>query len=199
MIATCPKCQNNEWDKEVIEKYILCPKCGMKWQFFKKPLYILTGCSGVGKTTTGMALQKMTGEFIVLDSDLFYNIMIHETEDDEYKQLEQMQSLSCNITQAGKSVVWTMAGNIDKLNKTYSSRFFSEIKVLALTCTNAELRRRMREGRNISDEQWLKSSSDYNEYFITHTKLGETEFDSIDITELTPKEVANKVLDWLHK
>ena len=75
--------------------------------------------------------------------------MAHETEEDEYERVEQIQSLSSNISQAGKPVVWTMAGNIDKLNKTYSSRFFSEIKVLALTCTSTELRRRMTEGRDI--------------------------------------------------
>ena len=170
----------------------------MTGQFNKRPLYILAGCSGVGKTSTGMALQKMSQEFVVLDSDIFYNIMAHETEEDEYERVEQIQSLSSNISQAGKSVVWTMAGNIDKLNKTYSSRFFSEIKVLALTCTSTELRRRMTEGRGISDEEWLKGSSDYNEYLRTHTKLDETEFDSIDITNFTPEEAANKVLAWLH-
>ena len=198
MIRICPKCQNYKWDKEVVNDTIRCPKCGMTWQFKKRPLYILAGWSGVGKTSTGMALQKMSQEFVVLDSDIFYNIMAHETEEDEYERVEQIQSLSSNISQAGKSVVWTMAGNIDKLNKTYSSRFFSEIKVLALTCTSTELRRRMTEGRGISDEEWLKGSSDYNEYLRTHTKLDETEFDSIDITNFTPEEAANKVLAWLH-
>ena len=93
MIAICPKCQNYKWDKEVVNDTIRCPKCGMTWQFKKRPLYILAGCSGVGKTSTGMALQKMSQEFVVLDSDIFYNIMAHETEEDEYERVEQIQSL----------------------------------------------------------------------------------------------------------
>ena len=39
MIAICPKCQNYKWDKEVVNDTIRCPKCGMTWQFKKRPLY----------------------------------------------------------------------------------------------------------------------------------------------------------------
>ncbi len=197
MIAICPKCKNHKWDKTVENNKIICPKCGMAWEFEKRPLYILTGCSGVGKTTTGMALQKLTHEFVVLDADMFYNIMPHETEEDYWNQIEQMQSLSKNISQSGKSVVWTMAGNIDKLKGTYSAQFFSDIRVLALTCTKEELMCRMTEGRGITDEGWLKASADYNEYFRTNTAIGDVAFQSIDISDKIPEEAAVKVLEWL--
>lgn len=71
MIAICPKCGSHSWNKEVEGDMIKCPDCGEKWSFMRKPLYILTGCSGVGKTTTGMALQKLTMDFVVLDADMF--------------------------------------------------------------------------------------------------------------------------------
>lgn len=54
---------------------------------------------------------------------MFYNIMPHETEQDYYAQVEQIQSLSKNISQSGKSVVWTMAGNIDKLKDVFIAIF----------------------------------------------------------------------------
>lgn len=75
MIGTCAACGNHEWDKEVIEDIIHCPKCGNSWKFKKLPIFFLTGCSGIGKTTTAQELQKLTGKFIALDADLFYNIM----------------------------------------------------------------------------------------------------------------------------
>lgn len=56
------------------------------------------------------------------------------------------------MTQCGKPVVWTMAGSIDKLLYTYKKRFFSEIKVLALTADSEIIRKRMKEGRGITDE-----------------------------------------------
>lgn len=52
-----------------------------------------------------------------------------------YDMLEQICALSKNINQSEAKVLWTMAGSIDKLLNTYGSRFFSEIKVLALTST----------------------------------------------------------------
>lgn len=52
MIGTCARCGNYEWDKEVDGNVIRCPKCGNTWEFIKLPLFVLTGCSGVGKTTT---------------------------------------------------------------------------------------------------------------------------------------------------
>lgn len=64
---------------------------------------------------------------------MFYNIMPHESEEDYFAQIEQIYILSINISQCGKSVVWTMADNIDKLLQVCHARFFSEIRVLALT------------------------------------------------------------------
>lgn len=62
-----------------------------------------------------------------------------------------------------------------------------------------ELRRRMTEGRGISNEGWLKSSVDYNEYFKTHTTIGETEYETMDISDVTPEKAAERVLVWLHE
>ncbi len=197
MIATCPQCKNHGRNKEVQNNTVICPKCKTKWQFNKRTVYILTGCSGVGKTCTGMALQKLTQDYVVLDADLFYNIMPHECEQDYFEQVEQILYLSADISQCGKSVVWTMAGNIDKLPHTYHARFFRDFKVLALTCTSAELQRRMTEGRGISDEEWLSSSQQYNAYFQTHSRIGDVTYDTLDISNLTQDEAAKAVLMWL--
>lgn len=50
-----------------------------------------------------------------------------------------------------------MAGCIDRLPKVYNRRYFSEIKCLALVCKDDALRKRMQEGRGITDENWIKS------------------------------------------
>lgn len=149
MIGICTKCGNHQWDKEVKGDEIHCPKCGNSWKFIKLPLFILTGCSGIGKTTTAMEIIRRKAEFTVLDGDMFYNIMPHETEEDYYDQVEQIGSLSKNLMQIGLPVLWTMAGNLDKLSKTYNSRFFREIYCLALVCEEELLRARMRDGRGI--------------------------------------------------
>ena len=198
MVATCPNCKSTHWNKSVKENFIICPECGTKWSFIKKPLYIITGCSGVGKTTTAQELQKLTTDYIILDADLFYNIMPHETEEDYFQQIEQIYNLSKNISQCGKSVVWTMAGNIDKLLQVYNVRFFSEIRVLALTCSEESLRKRMTVGRGITDDGWINSSVDYNKYFKTHEKIGEVSFTTIDTDGKSPIEAAKCILKWMN-
>ena len=197
MIGICANCGNHEWDKEVQDNMIRCPKCGHQWEFIKLPLFILTGCSGVGKTTTAMEIMRRKVDFVVLDADMFYNLMPHETDEDSYDLIEQIEALSRNIMQSGKPVLWTKAGNLDKIYDTYNSRFFQNIYCLALVCEEEQLRSRMQEGRGITDEQWIQSSVDYNEYFKKHHQIGKTAFETFDITGKTVSEVADYVTAWV--
>lgn len=199
MLGICSKCGNHGWDKIVEGNKITCPNCGNEWTFIKLPIYFLSGCSGIGKTTTGLELQKITTDFVIQDVDLLRNMMQPQNEQDEIELLETVYGISKNITQTGKPVVWTMAGGLDKLPNTYGKRFFSDIKVLALTAEPEIIRKRMSEGRGINDENWIQSSVDYNEYFRTHDSLGETKFQTLDCSTGTPKEIAEKVLEWLKK
>ena len=157
----------------------------------------MTGCSGVGKTTAVQILQQMTDEFVCLDADMFYNIMQPKTDEDYAAMVEQTLSLSKNLSQSGKPTVWAMAGNIDKLAHAYGKRFFTEIRVLALTVEENELRRRMTEGRGITDPNWIQSSVDYNHYFRTHETIGDTKYEWIDCTGIEREEAALRVLEWL--
>ena len=197
MIGICPRCGNYDWDKEVTGNQVCCSKCGETWRFRKMPLFVLTGCSGMGKTTTGIEIMKQQNEFIVLDADMFYSIMPHDTQEDYYNQIEQVESLSKNIMQTGKTVLWTMAGNLDKLNHVYNRRFIGEIYCLALVCEEEELRRRMTEGRKITDEGWIQSSVDYNHYFKTHDCLADMPFEVFDTTGKSVPQVAEYVIGWV--
>ncbi len=197
MVDICSQCGNYEWDKLVEGNRIACPKCGHSWEFLKLPLFVLTGTSGVGKTTTLRALQRVSRDFVCLDTDFFYNIMPHETEADYMAQTEQAQALSRDVMQCGRPVVWARAGNIHMLDKTYGARFFSGIFVLALVCGETGLRRRMAEGRGIGDPDWIQSSVDYNRYFMEHDRIGGVAYERMDITSLTADEAACAAEAWL--
>lgn len=68
-----------------------------------------------------------------------------------------------------------------------------------MVCEERELRRRMREGRHITDENWIQSSVDYNQYFIEHDHIEDTAFDTYDITGKSKNEVADYVISWVEK
>lgn len=201
MIQICRKCGSWDWDKEVTKNgdmIVTCPKCGGTWKAKKLPLFILTGCSGVGKTTTMMELQTRKPGFIGLDAD-FFTFMSGETTEDYHKRVEQAVSLSADIVQSGVPVFWSMTGCIDHLPHTYNARFFSEIYCLALTCEKEELRKRMTEGRNITDEGWIQSSIEYNQYFQEHEMIGDVPFDTFDITGKSVETVADYVEAWFQQ
>lgn len=195
MISKCPQCGSNRWNKTATATHITCPECGHSWPYRRGPLLLLTGCSGVGKTTTAIRLFGMPKDFAVLDGDMFY------IPDDSHllSMLEKVCNLSAAFNQQGTAILWTMAGGLDCIKDTYHRQFLSEIKCLALTCEPDELRRRMTEGRHITDERWLEGSREYNEYFRTHDELGDVRFDKLDITRLSPAAVTEQVLAWMNR
>jgi broad-specificity NMP kinase len=199
MIGICPKCGNYEWNKQISEdkKHILCKQCGHQWNFKAYPLFILTGCSGVGKTTTAQELMQRDTPCIVMDADILYNIMPHETDEDYKNWVEQIMSFSKNQMQSGKPLLWTMAGALDNFENTYNRRFFTEIHYLALVCNSEVLEKRMREGRHITDENWIKSSIDYNRWFMETGIISDKRVDTYDITGKSVSEVADYVIQWV--
>lgn len=197
MVDICPQCGSYDWDKAVDGSTITCPRCGHRWAFLKLPLFVVTGASGVGKTATVQALQGLTRDFVCLDADFFYNLMPHETQEDYMAQTEQAQALSRDIMQCGRPAVWARAGNIHMLNMTYGARFFDGIYVLALTCPEEELRRRMTEGRNISDQGWIQSSVDYNRYFMEHDHIDTVAYERLDTGGMDVNRAARAVEKWL--
>lgn len=197
MIEICSKCGNHEWDKEIIGNRLRCPKCGAEWEFRSMPLFILTGCSGVGKTTTAIEIMRRKVDFVVLDADIFSGFISWDTEEGCDDWVELIANISKDIMQSGKPVLWTMAGCLDRLPKAHNSRYFSKINCLALVCEEADLRKRMREGRGITDENWVNGSCDYNRYFMEHDHLGDTRYEVLDITDKEPHAVADYVMEWV--
>ncbi len=196
MVEICPNCGNYDYDKTVEKSAVTCPKCSHTWDFKKLPLFIVTGASGAGKSTTLQALQQMTDELVCLESDIFYNAMPHETPEDYMAQTELLMAFSRDIMQCGKPTIWSRAGNIQMLSRAYGTRFFSDIFVLALTVGEQELRRRMAEGRGITDTGWIQSSLDYDRYFREHDNIEGVPYDTLEVSGLTVEEAAREVGRW---
>lgn len=194
MISICPHCGSSRWSKAVQDDHIVCPDCNGAWPLRRGPLLLLTGCSGVGKTTTAVHLRELAQGMAVLDGDMFY------IPDDSQlpAMLEKVGNLSASLNQTGVRCLWTLTGGLDLLPQTYHYRFFSGVRCLALVCEPDELRRRMTQGRGITDEVWLRSSCEYNDYFCTHDAIGSIPFQRLDVTRLTPQQAAQQVLHWLN-
>lgn len=196
MIGICPKCGNYEWDKEVSaeREEQACPKCGHVWKFRSLPVFILTGCSGVGKTTTAQELLQRDTDYIVMDGDIFGCLG-----EDYQLRAEQLLNFTKNIMQGGKPLLWTMAGALEKLRQTYNSRYIREFYFLALVCDRDVLEKHMREGRKITQEAWIQASIEHNRYLASHDQIEGIHYDSYDITGKTAAEAADYVDAWIRE
>lgn len=199
MIGICPKCGNHKWDKTVADGKVTCPDCKHSWSYRALPLFILSGCSGVGKTTTAIEIMQRTDDIVVLDVDIFCGVQNATTQEDYRRRVDTVEALSRNISQSGKPVLWTMAGNLDMLPDSYNTRFFSGIRCLVLTTDEDSLVKRMKEGRGITDKSWIEGSIGYNEYLRTHNSLGGLEYEKLDVTDRSPTEVADAVIEWYRR
>ena len=71
----------------------------------KQPLFIVTGASGVGKSTLCEQLFLREKEYIVMESDLLWN-NFYNTLDDDYCEYRRLWMRTCaNISQIGMPVV----------------------------------------------------------------------------------------------
>ena len=196
MIGTCNKCGNHKWDKIIKDGKVICPECNNSWSYRALPLFILSGCSGVGKTTTGIEIMHRQTDVVVLDADIFCGVQNACTEDDYRRRIDTLESLSRNIAQCGKPVLWTVAGNLDMIPHSYNAQFFSGIHCLVLVTDEGSLRERMTVGRGITDKSWIEGSVGYNKYLGEHDHIGELSYDRLDITGKSPDEVADEVISW---
>ena len=55
----------------------------------------------------------------------------------------------------------------------------------------------MREGRHITDSNWINSSIDYNRWFIENSTVSKPKIDTYDITSKSVSEVADYVTQWI--
>lgn len=197
MIGICARCGNCDWDKIVTKTTVKCPKCNFEWEYIRLPLFILSGCSGIGKTTTAIEIMKKTTDLVVMDSDIFCGVQ-HATSDEDYRQrIDAIEAISRNVNQSGKPVLWTVAGNLDMLPESYNSVFFDGIYCLALVADEATLREHMCVGRGITDKNWIEGSVAYNEYFKDHDSIGKQKFEILSIDGKKACEVADEVLQWI--
>ena len=199
MIGTCVKCGNHRWDKLIKDGKVVCPECNYSWNYIAKPLFILSGCSGIGKTTTAIEIMHHQTDVVVLDADVFGGIQNASTSEDYRKRVDTLESFSRNISQSDKAVLWTMAGNLDMLPQSYNAQFFSAIRCLVLVADDETVKDHMINGRGITDASWIEGSVGYNKYLREHDSIGELSYERYDITNKTPTEVAQAVMKWYRK
>ena len=164
----------------------------------KQPLFIVSGASGVGKSTLCEQLFQKEKDYIVLESDLLWDERFNTPQNNycEYRRL--WMRMCANIAQIGLPVVLCGCAVPEQFESQPERALFTQIHYLAAVCNEEVLLHRMRDGRKIEDEAWLKSSMDFNRWLKTNGEGTQPGMTLLDTTHLTPQQAAEQADRWIH-
>lgn len=161
------------------------------------PLFVVSGASGVGKSTLCELLFQREQAYIVLESDILWH-EAYDTPEDEYRRYRQTQMTLCaNVAQIGKPVVLCGCAAPKQFEPLEQREWFTCIHYLAVVCEEGQLRQRLRKGRGIEDKGWMESSLRFNAWLKENAAHTAPPMQLLDITGLSPEEAAARADAWI--
>jgi len=202
MFNVCPNCGEFRVDKIIVVEgpYAVCPNCEYQHQFLRLPLFVLTGASGVGKTSTCLALAANVKDFVVMESDILWRAEFNEPATDYRSYRETWLRVCKNISQAGKPVILCGASIPAQFEQCVERRYFSTIHYLALVCSDEALESRLRSRpawRQCSSEEYIKTHVAFNRWLKENAQTTHPPLSLLDTSEITVDESVEKVDEWL--
>lgn len=202
MFNVCPNCGEDRADKIIDPEglYAVCPDCNYRHKFVRLPLFVLTGASGVGKTTTCLDLAAGTNDLVAMESDILWRDEFNQPETN-YRNYREMWLRVCkNISQAGKPVILCGAAVPAQFEQCVERRYFSAIYYLALVCDDevlaAQLRDRPAWRTTRADEQ-IKEQVAFNCWLKENAQGTRPPMTLLDNTEITVGQCVEKVMRWV--
>lgn len=159
----------------------------------KNKLFIITGASCIGKSTVCEILFKNEKDYIIMESDLLWSD-VYNTPENNYKAYRELWMRVCsNISQIGMPVVLCGCATPEQFEVCYARKYFSEIIYIAIVAEKEVLIKRMKYGRNVTDENWIKSSEQFNEWLKNNATKTTPNIILVDNTHMSLEETAKKI------
>ncbi len=170
-----------------------CDACGFSFTKTVLPLYIVTGASGVGKSTITEPLQHLLTEYGVFDKDLMWA----KDWDMAYNNFFRVASA---LAQGGKGTV--IVGTIvpEHLEGLSDRSLVGKILYINLHTNEKTRRTRLTTRRKWGQptEEFIQEHARFAAWLLENA---ETKFDSpmptFDTTSISPEKVAEQVADWI--
>ena len=201
MFHVCPNCGEYRAGNAIVQKgvYAKCLNCGFRHKFLRLPLFILTGASGVGKSTVCLKLAARMKDVVVMDSDILHaEPDPPETNHDEYR--ETWLRVCKYIAQAGKPVVLCGVAEPTKFEQCIERRFFSELHYLVLIC-NEQVHASRLQNRPMwsgsSRDKFIKEQVKFNRWLLDNASITKPPMTLLDTSELTIDETTEEVARWI--
>lgn len=204
MFNICQQC--GLWsDEQAIEAagpYAICPHCGHKHPFRQLPLFVITGPSGVGKSTLCIELAPKLPQYVCLDGDILWGHVPATPEDDYRSYWNVWLNMVVAINQGGHPVVLFGTTLPDKLETSPYRRYLSAIHYLALVCSNEALTQRLRDRsawRRSGSEAFIANMLNFTQWLKDHASTTRPPMTLLDITGQSIDQTAKKIVKWLQE
>lgn len=156
-------------------------------------LFIITGASCIGKSAACKVLFENEKDYIVMEGDLLWSD-IYNTPDDDYRAYRELWlRVSSNISQIGMPVVLCGCAVPDQFEPCIARKYFTEIIYIAIVAEEDTLIKRMKQGRNVTDENWISSSVQFNDWLKSNATKTTPNMILIDNTNKSPEQAASEI------
>ena len=202
MFNVCPNCGEYRADKAIAPEgmYAICPNCRFRFKFIQLPLFILTGASGVGKSTVCLELAAKMKDVVAMESDILWRVDFDQPETNYRDYRETWLRVCKNISQAGKPVVLCGVGEPTQFEQCIERRYFSELHYLALICDDQILASRLGNRprlRGSSKNEYINEQVAFNRWLLNNAQSTKPPMTLLDTSEITVDETVEKVARWI--
>ncbi len=204
MFNVCPHCGRYS-DSKTIDPhgpFAICPFCGYPHRFVQLPLFVLTGASGVGKTTIGLNLARSFHECVTMDSDILWGA-VAATADDNYRGYRNTWlRVAKNIGQAGRPVALAGTALPDQFEECPERRYFTQLHYLAVVCDDDTLAQRLRARpawRGSGTSAFIADMLGFNRYLKAHVATSTPPMSLLDTSDRTIEESTAATVDWIRE
>ncbi len=202
MFNVCSNCGEYRTDKAIVPEgaYAICPNCSFRYKFIRLPLFILTGASGVGKSTVCLELAAKMKDVVVMESDILWRPEFNQPETNYREYREAWLRVCKNISQSGKPVVLCGVGEPTQFEQCIERRYFSELHYLTLICDDQILASRLRNRptwRGTLKDECIEEQVVFNRWLINNAQNTEPPMTLLDTSEITVDETVEKVEGWI--
>lgn len=203
MFNVCPGCGAYSDEKIVRNGNVaVCQSCSHEHQFVAKPLLIVTGSSGSGKTAVALRLASKLTNCVCLESDILWRDEFNKP-DDDYKEYRNLWlRVAKNISQCGRPVVLFGSAVPDQFERCAESRYFSSIHYLALVCEEQKLIERLRARplwRESASDEFLPAFVNFNRTLIEDAPRDYPAMRILDTSSISLEESCAATANWIEE